>query len=328
MKKTLLRLAAILVAAALGVGIVASPAVAASYPNRPVTLVVPFPPGGNSDITARIFAEALAKELGVPIVVDNKGGAGGTIGARYVAAAKADGYTLLLSTSSTNGTNPAVYKDLPYDPVNGFTPVTEIARVPGVLCVNKDFEAQTYKDLVTLIRASPGKYAYASSGAGGATHLAMEYLKSYDQLDVTHVPYRGSGPALNDVIGGQVPMIWDTLTATLPHIKAGSLVPLAITGPVRFAGLPDVPTFAELGLTGYDAETRNGVLAPAGLPPEILEKLSTAAIAALAHPQVRQKYANLASRVIANSPEGYRDVIEQEVAKWKKVAVDANITLQ
>lgn len=325
MKRSFLPLASVLLASVAGFAVPATAAQA--YPDKPITLVVPFPPGGTSDTVGRIFADALSKQLGSPVVVENKGGAGGTIGARYVAAAKPDGYTLLLGTSSTNGTNSAVYKDLPYDAVKGFTPITEIIRVPGVLSVNKDFTAQNYKDLVKLLKENPGKYSYASSGAGGATNLAMEYFKSYDKLDVTHIPYRGTGPALNDVIGGQVPMIWDTLVSSLPQIKAGKLVPVAIAAPSRVKDLPNIPTFAEEGLTTYDAEMWNGVLAPAGLPPEILKKLHAASVAALSNPEIQAKYQSLASRVIANTPEEFKKVIEEDVAKWKKVATDANISM-
>ncbi len=316
-------MASMLAACALAVGSMS--ATAATFPDRPISLIVPFPPGGTSDTVGRIFADALSKQLGSSVVVENKAGAGGAIGARYVASAKPDGYTLLLGTSSTNGTNSAVYKDLPYDPVKGFTAITEIIRVPGVLSVNKNFQAKNYKDLVALIKDNPGKYAYASSGAGGATNLAMEYFKSYDKLDVTHVPYRGTGPALNDVIGGQVPMIWDTLVSSLPHIKSGSLLAVAVAAPSRVAQLPDVPTFAEQGLTSYDAEMWNGLLGPAGLPHDVLKAIHTAAIAALSDPEVRAKYNNLASRVIANTPEEFTQTLESDVAKWKKVAKDANI---
>ncbi|TKR55119.1 tripartite tricarboxylate transporter substrate binding protein [Allopusillimonas ginsengisoli] len=316
-------------ALAIASAMVAVPgAVAAKYPEKPVTLVVPFPPGGTSDTVGRIYANSLAKAMGVTVIVENKGGAGGTIGARYVAQSAPDGYTLLLGTSSTNGTNSAVYKSLPYDAVNGFTPVTEIIRVPGVLAVNKNFEAQTYDDLVKLVKAHPEQYTYASSGAGGATNLAMEYFKSFDNLKITHVPYRGTGPALTDVMGGQVPMIWDTLVSSLPHIKSGALVAIAVAGPERVRELPEVPTFAEKGLPTYEAEMWNGVLAPAGLPADVLEALHKASVQALSDPEVRTKYEALAARVIANSPEEFKKVITDDVAKWKKVAVDAGIEQQ
>lgn len=325
MKKTWFPLLSAFIAATLS--LTGGSAISATYPDKPITLIVPFPPGGTSDIVGRIYANALAEKLGVAVIVENKGGAGGSIGTRYVANSKPDGYTLLLGTSSTNGTNSAVYTNLAYDAVESFTPITEIIRVPGVLSVGKQFEAQNYTDLVRLIKQHPDKYSYASSGAGGATNLAMEYFKSYDSLRVEHVPYRGTGPALNDVIGGQIPMIWDTLVSSLPHIKAGNLTAIAVAAPSRVKELPDVPTFAEEGLASYEAEMWNGVLAPAGLPQEILNKLHTASVQALLTPEVKAKYENLASRVIANSPEEFKRVIEADVEKWKKVAADANIKL-
>ena len=191
---------------------------AGNYPDRPIRLIVPFPPGGTSDVVGRIFAEALGKQIGQPVVVENRGGAGGTVGSRAVASATPDGYTLLLGTSSTNGTNSAVYKNLPYDAVKDFTPVTQIIRVPGVIVVNKNFPAKDYAAFFALIKGAPGKYSYASSGNGGATHMAMEYYKSLSGLDMMHVPYRGTGPALNDVIAGQVPILWDTAASSMAHI--------------------------------------------------------------------------------------------------------------
>ncbi|MFC7207940.1 Bug family tripartite tricarboxylate transporter substrate binding protein [Comamonas endophytica] len=231
-----------------------------------------------------MLAEALAKELGQPVVVENKAGAGGSVGARYVAEAKPDGYTLLLGTTSTNGTNSAVYKNLPFDAVKSFTPITRILTVPGALSVNKKFPAANYQEFAALVKTSPGKFSYASSGNGGATHLAMEYYKTLSGMRVVHIPYRGTGPALNDVIAGQVDMIYDTLASSMPHIKSGAIVPMAIASPARLKELPNVPTFAELGLPRANEGFWNGVLAPAGLPPEVLKPLHSAIVAALKTP--------------------------------------------
>ncbi len=301
---------------------------AAGYPDRPVRLIVPFPPGGTSDVVGRIFAEALAKQLGQTVVVENRGGAGGSVGTRAVASAAPDGYTLLLGTSSTNGTNPAVYKNLTYDAIKDFTPVTQIIRVPGVIAVNKDFPAKDYAGFVALIKQSPGQYNYASSGNGGATHLAMEYYKSLSKLDIVHVPYRGTGPALNDVIAGQVGMIWDTAASSMPHIQSGNLRAIVVAAQERLKQLPDVPTFAEVGLPDYDAEMWNGLLAPAGLPADVLAKLNAAAVKALADPQVQAKYAGVGAYVVADTPEQFKQVIQDDVTKWKKVAQSANITAE
>lgn len=316
-------------AAAAATLLVAGPAAAqATYPDRPIRLIVPFPPGGTSDVVGRIFAEALAKQIGQPVVVENRGGAGGTVGSRAVASAAPDGYTLLLGTSSTNGTNPAVYKNLPYDAVKDFTPVTQIIRVPGVIVVNKNFPAKDYASFTALIKGAPGKYSYASSGNGGATHMAMEYYKSLSGLDMMHVPYRGTGPALNDVIAGQVPILWDTAASSMAHIQSGNLRPIVVAAKSRLPQLPDVPTFAEVGLPDYDAEMWNGLLAPAGLPKDVLAKLNDASRKALADKDVQAKYAGVGAYVVADKPEAFAAMIQGDVAKWKKVADFAHISAE
>ncbi|CAB3875397.1 hypothetical protein LMG26689_03205 [Achromobacter animicus] len=317
-----------LAAAAATLSLAGAAAAQATYPDRPIRLIVPFPPGGTSDVVGRIFAEALAKQIGQPVVVENRGGAGGTVGSRAVASAAPDGYTLLLGTSSTNGTNPAVYKNLPYDAVKDFTPVTQIIRVPGVIVVNKNFPAKDYASFTALIKGAPGKYSYASSGNGGATHMAMEYYKSLSGLDLMHVPYRGTGPALNDVIAGQVPILWDTAASSMAHIQSGSLRPIVVAAKSRLPQLPDVPTFAEVGLPNYDAEMWNGLLAPAGLPKDVLAKLNDASRKALADKDVQAKYAGVGAYVVADKPEAFAAMIQDDVAKWKKVADFAHISAE
>jgi len=298
-----------------------------SFPQRPVHLVVPFPPGGTSDISGRVLADALAKELGQPVIVENRAGAGGSIGARYVAEAKPDGYTLLLGTTSTNGTNSAVYKNLPFDALKSFTPITRILEVPGVLAVNRNFQAKNYAEFVALLEQNPGKYSHASSGNGGATHMAMEHYKRLAKLTIQHVPYRGTGPALNDVIGGQVEMIYDTLASSMSHIKAGTLVPLALAAPQRLPELPDVPTFAELGLAAANDGFWNGVLAPKDLPADIRQTLHAAMLRALETKAVQEKFASLGARVVQDTPEAFAQIIADDVAKWKKVAQDSGIAV-
>ncbi|WP_286898585.1 Bug family tripartite tricarboxylate transporter substrate binding protein [Achromobacter sp. UBA2119] len=317
-----------LAAAAATLSLAGAAAAQATYPDRPIRLIVPFPPGGTSDVVGRIFAEALAKQIGQSVVVENRGGAGGTVGSRAVASAAPDGYTLLLGTSSTNGTNPAVYKNLPYDAVKDFTPVTQIIRVPGVIVVNKNFPAKDYASFTALIKGAPGKYSYASSGNGGATHMAMEYYKSLSGLDMMHVPYRGTGPALNDVIAGQVPILWDTAASSMAHIQSGSLRPIVVAAKSRLPQLPDVPTFAEVGLPDYDAEMWNGLLAPAGLPKDVLAKLNDASRKALADKDVQAKYAGVGAYVVADKPEAFAAMIQDDVAKWKKVADFAHISAE
>ena len=317
-----------LATAAATLSLAGAAAAQATYPDRPIRLIVPFPPGGTSDVVGRIFAEALAKQIGQPVVVENRGGAGGTVGSRAVASAAPDGYTLLLGTSSTNGTNPAVYKNLPYDAVKDFTPVTQIIRVPGVIVVNKNFPVKDYASFTALIKGAPGKYSYASSGNGGATHMAMEYYKSLSGLDMMHVPYRGTGPALNDVIAGQVPILWDTAASSMAHIQSGSLRPIVVAAKSRLPQLPDVPTFAEVGLPDYDAEMWNGLLAPAGLPKDVLAKLNDASRKALADKDVQAKYAGVGAYVVADKPEAFAAMIQDDVAKWKKVADFAHISAE
>ncbi|OAE58466.1 ABC transporter substrate-binding protein [Achromobacter xylosoxidans] len=317
-----------LAAAAATLSLAGAAAAQATYPDRPIRLIVPFPPGGTSDVVGRIFAEALAKQIGQPVVVENRGGAGGTVGSRAVASAAPDGYTLLLGTSSTNGTNPAVYKNLPYDAVKDFTPVTQIIRVPGVIVVNKNFPAKDYASFTALIKGAPGKYSYASSGNGGATHMGMEYYKSLSGLDMMHVPYRGTGPALNDVIAGQVPILWDTAASSMAHIQSGNLRPIVVAAKSRLPQLPDVPTFAEVGLPDYDAEMWNGLLAPAGLPKDVLAKLNDASRKALADKDVQAKYAGVGAYVVADKPEAFAAMIQGDVAKWKKVADFAHISAE
>lgn len=317
-----------LAAATLAVSLTGAATAQGSYPDHAVRLIVPFPPGGTSDVVGRIFAEALGKQLGQTVVVENRGGAGGTVGTRAVASAAPDGYTLLLGTSSTNGTNSAVYKNLSYDAVKDFTPVTQIIRVPGVIVVNKNFPAKDYAQFFALIKGAPGKYSYASSGNGGATHMAMEYYKSLSGLDMMHVPYRGTGPALNDVIAGQVPILWDTAASSMAHIQSGNLRAIVVAAKKRLPQLPDVPTFAEMGLPDYDAEMWNGLLAPAGLPKDVLAKLSDASRKALADPDVQAKYAGVGAYVVADTPEEFAAMIKADVAKWKKVADFAHISVQ
>jgi tripartite-type tricarboxylate transporter receptor subunit TctC len=300
---------------------------AQAYPNRPVKLIVPFPPGGTTDVVARIFVDAFAKELGQPVVIDNRGGGGGSIGTRALASSPADGYALGLVTISTHGTNSAVYKSLPYDAVKDFTPITKLLSFPGVIAVHPDFPAKNYADFLRLVRGSPGRYSYASSGAGGATNLCMEHFKFLTNTFITHIPYRGSGPALNDVVAGQVPILWDALPSALPFIKQGKLVAIGVAGDKRSAQLPEVPTFLELGLKGYAPDLWNGLVGPAKLPPEVVQKVHAAALAAAARPEVKARFEDLGARVVGNAPAEFAKAIETDVALWKRVAAFARISL-
>ncbi|CAB3628119.1 MAG: Bug family tripartite tricarboxylate transporter substrate binding protein [Achromobacter pulmonis] len=320
---------AIAVALLSGASLIAGAASAqqADYPNKPVRLIVPFAPGGTADIIGRVFAAQLGTELGATVVVENKAGAGGSIGTRFVADSAPDGYVLLLASSSTHGTNPAVYKTLTYDAVRDFTAITQLVTVPGVLSVTKDFPATDLNGLIAAAKADPDKYTYASSGAGGLGNLAMELMKSMTGAKLMHIAYRGAGPAFTDVISGQVSMIWEPVPASLPYIKSGQIRPLAIAADSRSPELPDTPTFKEAGLPRYEANAWNGLLAPKGLPADVTQKLHDASVKALNNPEVKAKLASLGGTVVAGTSEAFQNVIASDVKKWKNVAADAKIQL-
>jgi tripartite-type tricarboxylate transporter receptor subunit TctC len=301
---------------------------AQGYPNKPVKMIVPFPPGGTTDVVARIFVDAFAKELGQAVVIDNRGGGGGSIGARALASSPADGYTVGLVTISTHGTNSAVYKSLPYDAVKDFTPVTKLLSFPGVIAVHPSFPARNWAEFIRVVREAPGRYTYASSGVGGATNLCMEQFKFLTGTFITHIPYRGSGPALNDVVAGQVPILWDALPSALPYIKSGKLIAIGVASDSRSAQLPDVPTFLELGVKDYAPDLWNGLVAPANLPRDILQTVHTAAVQAANRSDVKARFEELGARVVGNSPAAFGKAIEGDVALWKRVASFANISLE
>ncbi|MFA7669873.1 MAG: tripartite tricarboxylate transporter substrate binding protein [Burkholderiaceae bacterium] len=313
--------------AGLAFTIAVGSAAASSYPEKPVHIVIPFPPGGTTDMVGRVFADSFSKALGQTVVVENKGGAGGTIGTRSVAMSAPDGYTLLLGTISTHGTSSAVYKNLSYDPGKDFTPITQISRIPYVLAVNNEFPVQNYGELVELLKKEPGKHSYASSGTGGATHMAVEYYKYMTGLNLSHVPYRGTGPAISDVVAGHVSIILDSISATLPQIQAGHLKPLAVVNSERLPTLPDVPTLAELGLGEYHADVWNGLFAPAGIPDDVLQKLNTAAQEALQNPELKERFAGMDAEVVGGAAESFSAMMDKEIEKWRKVADFAKISL-
>lgn len=323
LKKTTIALA-LLTGATLAAG---ASAQQSDYPSKPIRMIVPFAPGGTADIIGRVFAAQLGTELGVTVVVENKAGAGGSIGTRYVADAAPDGYTILLASSSTHGTNPAVYKNLTYDASQDFTAITQLVTVPGVLSVTKDFPAADLNALIAQSKANPDKYTYASSGAGGLGNLAMELMKSMTGAHLMHIAYRGAGPAFTDVISGQVSMIWEPVPASLPYIKSGQIRPIAIAADARSPELPDTPTFKEAGLARYEANAWNGLLAPKNLPEAVKTKLHDASVKALNTPEVKAKMASLGGTVMAGSSDAFQQVIASDVKKWKNVANDAKIQL-
>ena len=307
-----------------------SPLVAAgqSYPARPITLIVPFPPGGSTDIIGRIAADGMARELGQPFVVDNRGGAGGAIGAKAIADAAPDGYTLGIATISTHVVNPVVQRDLRYDPLADFTFVSEIASVPNVVSVHPSVPARTLAELIALARQQPGKLNFGTPGVGSLGHLIGETFKYSARIDMTHVPYRGAGPALNDALAGQVQVLFDNLPSSLPHIHAGKLRALAVAAEKRVASLPQVPTFAEAGHPLVNDPSWFGLVGPARLAPGIVERLHAALVATLKQPEVVKRLDAAASTPVGNSPDAYRKIVADALSNTRKVVREANLKFE
>jgi tripartite-type tricarboxylate transporter receptor subunit TctC len=311
-----------LLAAGLGLlGLVCTAAVttAADYPTRPVTIVVGFPPGGASDILARIVANKMASVLGQPVVVDNRPGAGGNVAGEVVAHAPADGYTLLLGNNAILATNGSLYKEVGFDAEKDFAPITLIGTQANVLVVNNDVPAHSLAELIALAKANPGKLNFASSGYGLAAHLAGELFKADAHVDIVHVPYKGSAPALQDVIAGHDQMMFATTSGAMGLIKGGQLRPLAVTTLQRTPSLPDVPTIDESGIKGFEATTWHGIVAPAGTPRPVIDSLHAALVETLKDPAVRHSLDELGVDVATDSPEQFAAYIHSEIPKWAAV---------
>jgi len=298
-----------------------------AYPAKPIRLVVPFPPGGTTDIVGRLFADKLSQALGQTVVVENKAGAGGSIGSAQVAGSEPDGYTLGIATVSTHGINPAIYHNLPFDAEKDFTPISNLAAVPNIMVINPKVPAKNIADFIALAKKEPGKFAYASAGNGSVSHMMGELFKMASGTDLMHVPYRGVGPALNDTLAGQVDVLYDNLPSSLPHVQAGKLVALAVASPKRVAALPDVPTFAEAGLQAVNDSSWFGLIGPAKLPQPVLEKLHAAVVKVSADPAVVQRLESLGAAPVANTPEEYAKQISTEIAKNKRIAKEANVKI-
>lgn len=300
----------------------------AAYPDKPIRLIVPFAPGGTTDIVARLLAEKLGDELDQVIVVENRAGAGGSIGTGNLVQAKPDGYTLGIATVSTHGINPVVYKTLPYDARQDFTPITNIAAVPNVMVLNpKKVAARDMAGFIEEAKADPGKFAYASAGNGSVSHMMGELFKMASGTDLLHVPYRGVGPAMTDTLAGQVDVLFDNLPSSIPHINEGSLVALAVASPERSAAVPDVPTFAEVGLPEVNDPSWFGLIGPAGLPADVLETLNKAAVKALSGEEIKDRLAQLGATPIADTPEEFQKTINETLDRNARIAETANITL-
>ncbi|MEO5694725.1 MAG: tripartite tricarboxylate transporter substrate binding protein [Usitatibacter sp.] len=303
----------------------AAGALAQGYPTKPVKIIVPFAPGGNVDITARLIAPGLTELLGQPVVVENKPGAGGTIGADQVAKAPADGYTLLMGSNSTFSVAPSLYPKNPYNPLKDFAPVISIASAPFVLVVTPSLPVKDAKDLVAQAKAAPGKLTMSSAGTGSSNHLVGELFQQISGAVFTHVPYKGSGQALTDLMGGQVNLHFDQITSASSHILGGKLRALMVTAPARVAMLPDVPTATEAGYPSFEATNVTGLIAPAGTPREVIDRLNAAVRQVLAQAPVREKFAGIGAAPTGGTPEDFGKYIRDDLSKWTRIVKDANV---
>ena len=312
---------------ALAVAVSGGSAIAQAWPSKAISLVVPFPPGGTTDVLARSLAEKLSQSLGQTVIVENKPGAGATIGADYVVKSKPDGYTLLIGAVHHTIAS-SIYKTLPYDFQKDLAPITTIALVPNVLVVNASTPVKTVADLVKLAKTEPGKLSYGSNGNGTAQHLIGTQFQNLTGTEIIHIPYKGSGPLANDLIGGQITMSFDTITPVLPHIKAGKLRPLAVTTAKRSAALPDVPTLEEAGLKGFDIGTWFGALAPAATPKDIVARLNTEMVKVIQSPQFRKRMDEIGAEPIGNSADQMASQIKSETEKFAKLVKDAKVVME
>ncbi len=292
----------------------------AAFPSRPITLVVPFAAGGSTDIVARLVGQKMGEILGQSVVIENRGGAGGNVGSTAVARATPDGYTILMGTISTHALNPAILKTVTFDAVKDFTPISLLALVPNVMVVHPSFPAKTVAEVIEVLKANPDKYSYASSGVGTPLHLSGELFKSLGGVKMNHVPYRGAGPALNDVVSGAVPIMFDNLPSSAGFIRQGQLRAIGVTTAKRVSSFPDIPTIAEGGLVGYETYTWNALFGPANLPRPIVEKLNSVANQSLTDALVKQRLADVSAEIVGSTPEALGEHVKVELAKWGPIA--------
>lgn len=307
----------------VGYCFVAALAAAQSYPAKPIRLLVPFPPGAGADVVARALAQKVTEGLGVQVIVDNRGGAGGTLGASIASRAAADGYTLMMGSIASLGTAQGLFKDLPYDPLKDFTPVTLAARSPSGFLTSLNLPARSVKDVIALAKSQPGKLNYSSSGGGSPSHLGMELFKGMAGVNLVHIPYRGPAEALNALVMNEAQVEIQSMLSATPFIQGGRLRLLATTGVKRMTEYPDVPTVAEAAVPGYAVYTWFGVVVPAGAPKPVLARLHTALVQALTSPEMRKQFANQGAEVVANTPAEFNAFLREEVVKWNKVIRDS-----
>ena len=309
-------------------GLLPGSLMAQAYPARPVRLIVPCAPGGTTDIVARVVSDKLRDNLGQSVVVENKAGGGGAVGALELVRAAPDGYVLGMATVSTVASNPAINPKIGYDPVNDFSPIINLAATPNVIAVHPSFPARDFKSFLAEVRRNPGKYSYGSSGTGGIGHLQTELFKSLTKTFMVHIPYRGAGPALADVVAGQIPIIFDNLPSALPFIRDGKLIPIVVAAPSKLAVLPNVPTFKEVGLEPVNRMAFYGIYGPKGMSPAVIDTINLAARKSLEDPGVAKRIADTGSLVIGNSPQQFAQQIAAELEVYKKVVAAQKLTLE
>ena len=323
-KRTLLRISAALCLTAGSAAVMAQ----AAYPSKPVRVIVPYPAGGTTDIIARIAANQLTERLKQPFIVENRAGASGAIGAQAVAQSAPDGYTLVMGTASSHGINSALQKNLSYDAVKDFAPVTVVANTPNIIIANPNVPVKNLSELIALAKAQPGKINFGSTSSGGSPHMSAELLKMMAGIDMTHVPYKGAAPMLTDLIGGQIQIGFDNLPSSMGFVRSGKVRALAVTTAKRWPGAPDIPTVAESGVPGYEVSGWFGLLAPAGTPKEVLHKLQSAISDAVHSPEVAKQLRDLGAEPVANTPEVFAQEIKDDVESWRKVFKATGVKLE